>query len=120
DASVLGQTFATAALVAVTGTPAEVLEGRLRDLTRREVLSLDTDPRSPERGQYGFNQALIREVAYSTLSKRDRRTRHLAAARYFESIGEEELAGALATHYLSAYEASPPGPEAEAVGTQAR
>ena len=27
------------------------------------------DPRSPERGQYGFVQALIREVAYATLSQ---------------------------------------------------
>ena len=120
DASVLGQTFATAALVAVSGHPADVLEGRLRDLARREVLTLDTDPRSPERGQYGFNQALIREVAYSTLAKRDRRARHLAAARYFEGIGDDELAGALATHYLAAFEASPEGPEADAVAVQAR
>ena len=47
DASVLGQTFATAALVAVSGVPLDVLEGRLRDLARREVLMLDTDPREP-------------------------------------------------------------------------
>ncbi len=120
DASVLGQTFATSALVAVSGASPNALDVRLRDLARREVLTLDTDPRSPERGQYGFNQALIREVAYSTLAKRDRRSRHLAAARYFEGIGDDELAGALATHYLAAYEASPPGPEADAVAVQAR
>ena len=120
DAAVLGQTFATPALVAVTGLAADVIEPRLRDLARREVLALDTDPRSPERGQYGFNQALIREVAYSTLAKRDRRARHLAAARYFEGNGDDELAGALATHYLAAYEASPAGPEADAVAVQAR
>ena len=75
----------------------------------------EVDPRSPERGQYAFVQALIREVAYSTLSLRDRRTRHLAAARYFESIGDDELAGALAAHYLAAYRASTEGPEAEAL-----
>ncbi len=120
DASVLGQTFALAAVAAVSGQPADAVEPRLRDLSRREVLALDTDPRSPERGQYGFNQALIREVAYSTLAKRDRRARHLAAARYFEGIGDDELAGVLATHYLAAYEASPEGPEADAVAVQAR
>ena len=120
DAAVLGQTFATAALAAVNGAAAEALEPRLRDLARREVLALDTDPRSPERGQYGFTQALIREVAYSTLARRERRARHLAAARYFEAIGDDALAGALATHYLAAFEASPPGPEAEAVAIQAR
>jgi class 3 adenylate cyclase/tetratricopeptide (TPR) repeat protein len=120
DASILGQTFSTTALAAVAGESPEAIEPRLRDLARREVLALDTDPRSPERGQYGFNQALIREVAYSTLTKRDRRSRHLAAARHFEAIGDDELAGALASHYLAAYEASPPGAEAEAVGVQAR
>ena len=57
---------------------------------------------SPERGQYAFVQALIREVAYNTLAKRDRKVRHLAAARYFESLGTDELAGALAGHYLAA------------------
>ena len=57
-------------------------------------------PRSPERGQYGFVQALVREVAYGTLARRDRRARHLAAARYFEALGDDELAGVLATHYL--------------------
>ena len=81
---------------------------------------MEVDPRSPERGQYGFVQSLIREVAYGTLSRRDRRTRHLAAARYFETLGDEELAGALATHYLAAHEASAEGPERDAVGAQAR
>ena len=57
----------------------------------REILTLDTDPRSPERGQYAFVQALIREVAYNTLARRDRKTRHLAAARFFESLGTDEL-----------------------------
>ena len=78
-------------------------------LVRRELLTLDADPRSPERGQYGFVQALIREVAYATLSRRDRRAHHLAAARYFEAPGDEELAGVLASHYLAAYRAAPGG-----------
>jgi class 3 adenylate cyclase/tetratricopeptide (TPR) repeat protein len=120
DASVLGQTFGVAALAALTNDEADALEARLRTLVRREVLQLDTDPRSPERGQFGFTQALVREVAYATLSKRDRRAKHLAAARHFESLGEDELAGVLATHYVDAYRAAPDGPEGEAVATQAR
>ena len=58
------------ALSALTGEPAAELEPRLRALARREIVALDTDPQSPERGQWGFTQALIREVAYSTLSKK--------------------------------------------------
>jgi class 3 adenylate cyclase/tetratricopeptide (TPR) repeat protein len=120
DASVLGQTFTIAALAAISGQPPEEIEPRLRALVRREVLQLDVDPLSPERGQYGFVQGLLREVAYSTLSKRDRRTRHLAAARYFEGLGDEELSGALAIHYLDAWKAAPEGPEGDAVAAQAR
>ncbi len=119
DGAVLGQTFPLPALAALSGEPAEILEPRLRALARREILAVDTDPRSPERGQWGFTQALIREVAYAMVSKKDRRARHLAAARYFESLGDEEM-GVLATHYVDAYLASPPGPEADSVATQAR
>jgi class 3 adenylate cyclase/tetratricopeptide (TPR) repeat protein len=120
DGAVLGQTFSVPALAALTGETPETLEPRLRALVRREVLQLDTDPRSPERGQFGFTQALVREVAYATLSKRDRRAKHLAAARYFETLEDEEVAGVLATHYVDAWTAAPDGPEGEAVAAQAR
>jgi class 3 adenylate cyclase/tetratricopeptide (TPR) repeat protein len=120
DAAVLGQSFTPAGLGAVSGLEAAVLTARLRVLVRSDLLLEEIDPRSPERGQYHFVQALIREVAYSTLSLRDRRSRHLAAARFFESIGDDELAGALAAHYLAAYQATPAGDEAKALATQAR
>jgi class 3 adenylate cyclase len=120
DGAVLGQTFSVAALAALAGEDVGPLEARLRALVRREVLRLDTDPRSPERGQFGFTQALVREVAYGTLAKRDRRAKHLAAARYFETLEDEEVAGVLATHYVDAWAAAPEGPEGEAVAGQAR
>ena len=41
-------------------------------------------------------------------------------ARHYEALGDEELAGALASHYLAAREASEPGAEADAITTQAR
>ncbi|MDQ3881344.1 MAG: AAA family ATPase, partial [Chloroflexota bacterium] len=120
DAAVLGQTFTTDALAALTAHRADDLAQALGSLTRKELLTLDADPRSPERGQYGFVQGVIREVAYGLLSKRDRRTRHLAAARHFESIGGDEFAGVLAGHYLEAYRMSAEGPEADAVAAQTR
>ncbi len=120
DAAVLGQSFTLAGLSAVSGSEKAELEPRLRDLVRRELLTLDMDPRSPGCGQYVFVQALIREVAYNALAKRDRKARHLAAARYFESLGSDELAGALAGHYLAAHQNAPEGPEADALATQAR
>ena len=120
DAAVLGQSFGLAALTSTTGAKGEELEPRLRSLVRKEVLAHKLDPRSPERGQYSFVQALIREVAYNTLAKPERKARHLAAARWFESLGEEELAGGLAAHYLAAYQNAPAGAEADALAVQAR
>ncbi|MEO6351345.1 MAG: AAA family ATPase [Candidatus Limnocylindrales bacterium] len=120
SAAVLGQSFTVPALAAVAGEAEAEIESRLAALVKRELLTIDVDPRSPERGQYAFVQSVIREVAYNTLAKRDRKAGHLAAARYFEGLGTDELAGALATHYLAAHTNSPAGPEADAVAAQAR
>jgi class 3 adenylate cyclase/tetratricopeptide (TPR) repeat protein len=120
DAAVLGQSFTLDALSAVSGLDVVKLEPRLRGLVRRELLSIEADPRSPERGQYAFLQALIREVAYNTFAKKDRKVRHLAAARFFEQLGSDELAGALAGHYLAAHANAPDGSEADALAAQAR
>ena len=119
-AAVLGQSFTLSGLAAVSGTPEDALEPRVRDLVRRELFVHIADPRSPERGQYAFVQGLIREVAYSMLAKRDRKSHHLAAARYFESVPTDELSGALALHYFSAHENAAEGPEADALAAQAR
>ena len=105
----------------VAAHPEAELEPRLRDLVRRDVLVAGDRTRARLSGaSTAFVQALIREVAYGTMARRDRRSRHLAAARYFESLGDDELAGVLATHYLDAYRVSEPGAEADAVGVQAR
>jgi class 3 adenylate cyclase/tetratricopeptide (TPR) repeat protein len=120
DASVLGQSFTPAGLGAVAGATDEELAQLLRSLVRKELLQVDADPRSPERGQYSFVQALIREVAYGTLARADRSSRHLAAARFFESLGDEELAGAVATHYLDAYRAVSGTGEAAEIAERAR
>ena len=120
DASVLGKSFTTAALAAVSGVTETGLRPLLDGLVRREILSLAVDARSPERGQYAFVQALIREVAYNTLARPQRKARHLAAARFLEALGSDELAGALAGHYLAAQANAPAGPERDAIAGQAR
>ena len=120
DAAVLGQSFTLAGLSAISGVGEDELGHRLRALVRRELLSLEADPRSPERGQYAFVQALIREVAYNTLARADRRRLHLAAARFFETLESDELAGGLAGHYLAAQQNATEGPQADALAAQAR
>ncbi|MGH2429053.1 MAG: AAA family ATPase [Candidatus Limnocylindria bacterium] len=119
-AAVLGQSFTADALVAVSGADIDLVQATLGRLMRGELISLDVDPRSPERGQYRFLQGLTREVAYGMLARAERRTGHTAAARYYEQLGEEELASVLASHYLEAHRAAQAGPEADALAAQAR
>lgn len=101
-AAVLGLTFTVDVLAALTGRDADDVAADLANLVRRELLTFDTDPRSPERGQYGFVQSLIREVAYARLSREDRRDRHLRIAQELELRGDVELAGVVADHYVRA------------------
>ena len=121
DGAVLGKTFTSQALASVSSTDEAELAPLLGALVRKEVLSLQTDPRSPEQGQYGFLQDLVRHVAYETLSKRERRARHLAAASYLEDAfpGDDEIAEVLASHYVSAAEAVGDAPDAAEVRAKA-
>ena len=109
DGAVLGHTFTLEAIANLRGESARQVEEALAPLIRFELLDLEDDPRSPERGQYGFVQSLIREVAYQRLSRDDRRSKHLAVAEYFAGFDDPEQAGVVAGHYMDAYEATPAG-----------
>jgi predicted ATPase/class 3 adenylate cyclase len=121
DGAVLGKSFTLGALVALSAVPESELGAMLAGLVRKEVLGVQSDPRSPERGQYGFLQDLVRHVAYETLSKRERKTRHLAAAAHLQSVfaDQDEVAEVLASHYLAAIEAAPEAEDAPAIRAQA-
>jgi class 3 adenylate cyclase/tetratricopeptide (TPR) repeat protein len=122
DGAVLGKTFTRQAVEALSGIEAARVEPVLTALVRKEVLSIQADPRSPEHGQYGFLQDLMRRVAYETLARRDRRERHLAAAAYLEqSLPEDdEIVEVLASHYLDAYTTAPDAEGADDVKRRAR
>ncbi len=122
DAAIVGKTFTRAAAGAVSGLTEPELEPLLSSLVRKEVLSLQADPRSPEHGQYGFLQDLVRHVAVETLSKKERRARHLAAAEHLRTAypDDDEVVEVLASHYLDAYNAVPDADDAEAIRGQAR
>ncbi len=95
----------------------------MSSLVRKEILTVQADPRSPERGQYGFLQDLLKTVAYETLSKHDRKAKHLAAASFIEATwvtDEEEIVEVLASHYLRAYEAVPGADDAAEYKARAR
>ena len=122
DAAVLGKTFTRDALAALSGSEAD-LEPVLVALARKEVLGVQADPRSPEHGQYGFLQDLVRHVAYETLSKKERRARHLAAAAHLSAAfaeDEDEVVEVIASHYLAAYDATPDAEDAAEIKSKAQ
>ena len=123
DASVLGKTFTPQGLTAVSGLGENELQPILASLVAKEVLSVQADPRSPERGQYGFLQDLVRTVAYETLAKRERRAKHLAVAAYLEAAwntDSEEIVEVVASHYLEAWRLDPEASGAEEIKSKAR
>ena len=122
DAAVLGSTFPAEALVAVSGRDEDVVRAALADLVRREVLSVSADPLSPERGSYQFAQNMLQQVAYDTLSRRDRKTRHLKVAAHLRAAfaGDgEEVIDVIARHYLDALHAVPDDPGNDQIRAQA-
>ena len=122
NASVLGQSFTRNGLVAIDPV-GDHLDDILAGLQRREIIAVVQDRRSAERGQFIFVQAVVRQVAYATLSKRDRKVRHLAAASYLEGLVDEheDLSIVVAQHLLDAVDSSSGGdPDVEGLITRAR
>ncbi len=117
-----GTSFPVEALVAVSGRlEADVRDG-LAELLRREVFEVLADRLSPQRGSYRFTQNLLRQVAYETLSRRDRKVRHLAVAAHLRSTfaGDgDEVIDVIARHYLDAVAAVPTDSDTEAIRTEA-
>jgi tetratricopeptide (TPR) repeat protein len=122
DAAVLGKSFTKAGLSALSGSGEKALEPVLASLVRKEIFSVQADPRSPDRGQYSFLQDLLKHVAYETLAKRDRKARHLAAAAHLEQAwgsAEQEVVEIIAAHYLDAYNAAPDAEDAGHIKSKA-
>jgi class 3 adenylate cyclase/tetratricopeptide (TPR) repeat protein len=118
DASVLGKTFSRESIGSFTGEAAESLDHMLASLVRKQVFSVQSDPLSPERGQYGFLQDLVKQVAYETLSKRERKARHLAAAQVIASgrgPDDDEFVEVVASHLLEAYRLAPDAEDGDAI-----
>ena len=122
DAAVLGNSFPAEAVLAVSDQSEQAVRAGLAELLRREVLEISADPLSPQRGEYRFAQQLLRQVAYDTLSRRDRKARHLAVAAHLRATfadDGEEVSDAIARHYRDALTAAPDDPDVADIRAQA-
>jgi class 3 adenylate cyclase/tetratricopeptide (TPR) repeat protein len=120
QAAVLGKSFSREGLAVVSGVPPAQIEPILRSLARKELLAAQTDPRSPERGQYAFVQDIVRTIARETLGRRERKRLHLATADHLVAVGGDELAEVIAAHRVDAFRLLPDDPDAPALRDLAR
>ncbi len=106
DASVLGMTFPREGIEFLC-RDVVALDQVLGSLKRKELIGTDVDRFSAERGHLRFVQTVVRQVAYSTLSRRARKERHLAVAGHLERAGggTGDLSMIAAQHLIDAIEA---------------
>jgi class 3 adenylate cyclase len=83
DASVVGRVFWRGALAEIA--PRDDLSALLGSLEARDLVNREAVSRIQGDQQFGFKHALIHEVAYGTLPRAARRSRHAAVARFLEA-----------------------------------
>jgi class 3 adenylate cyclase len=104
-ASVVGKHFWPGVLHAF-GDLAGV-DGALGALESRDLIRREPSSQVQGEAEFAFKHILIREVAYSTLPREDRKGRHAAVARYIEEVagdGTRNLSWVLAHHWREAGE----------------
>jgi class 3 adenylate cyclase/tetratricopeptide (TPR) repeat protein len=106
--AVIGEWFTLHAAASVGGVDVLDAAALLDGLVTKAFLAIDDDGPSGPHDRYRFLQGVVRRVALSALSRRERKRFHLAAADYLaEHDGDPERAGQLAGHLLAALEADP-------------
>ncbi len=107
DAAVLGEIFWAGALADVASVPRPLVEERLHTLERKEFVRRERRSSVPDEDQYTFRHVLVRDVAYSQLSRASRAAKHQRAAEWLESVAGDRAdhrPELVAHHYLTALE----------------
>ncbi|MEP9361396.1 adenylate/guanylate cyclase domain-containing protein [Nocardioides sp. CN2-186] len=107
-ASIVGRSFARDTIAQLCPDVAD-LDDVLAALVRLQLLRQESNRLSVEVGLYQFVQAVVRQVAYGTLARRDRKAGHLAVVGLLTAAEESraEVAAIAAQHYLDAIDAVP-------------
>ena len=107
DASVLGKVFWIEPLTLLGGGERLSLEEHLHALGRKEFVRRTRRTSVADEPEYTFAHALVQDVAYGQIPRRNRAEKHLIVARWLEGLSAdrvEDRAEMLAHHYVSALE----------------
>ena len=95
------------------------LDALLAALVRAQILTVEHDRLSSELGRYQFVQSAVRQVAYATLSRRERKQIHLRLLEAMTRGGSEELTPVAAQHCIAAIDSAPDDPDVPTLTTRA-
>jgi class 3 adenylate cyclase len=106
DAAVMGKVFWLGAVSELGGWKRSQLTEALHRLDRKEFVRRQRQSSVAGDVEYAFRHVLVRDVAYGQLTRSQRARKHLAAARYIESLSSEcfDRTEVLAHHHLTALE----------------
>jgi class 3 adenylate cyclase/tetratricopeptide (TPR) repeat protein len=104
DASVIGRVVWPAAVASLSDRPPSAVRSALENLTRQAFLRREDDSSVGGEDQYAFEHALIRDVAYGTIVRRQRAEKHERAALWIEDLSGDrgDRIELLAHHHLAA------------------
>jgi hypothetical protein len=95
------------------------LDKVLAALVRAQIFTVEHNRLSSEQGRYQFVQSALRQVAYSTLSRRDRKVIHLHLLESVSREASDELAPVAAQHCIAAIDAAPDDGDAAELAARA-
>jgi tetratricopeptide (TPR) repeat protein len=107
DASVVGKVFWSQAVSEIGSRGLDDVHQALHYLARRELVRPVRRSSMEGQAEYAFAHAVVRDVCYSQIPRRQRSGRHQRAAAWIEQVaGErvEDYAEILAAHYTTALE----------------
>jgi class 3 adenylate cyclase len=107
DAAVVGKVVWPGVLAQVAGRPRRRVDAMLRDLVRKEFLSVVRNSSVEGEPEFRFRHLLVRDVAYEQIPRLRRGEIHRRVAAWLESLSPDRVgdrAEMIAVHYLAAYE----------------
>jgi class 3 adenylate cyclase len=114
SAAVVGRVFWKGPVTRLLNGEGEQLDEVLERLEDRELVTSRVGSTVSGEREFVFKHVLTRDVAYGTLSRRDRTSAHATVAAWIESAAGErqrEFADLLAHHYREAYEGAQADPD---------
>src|SRR3954468_948698 len=107
DAAVVGKVFWSGGIAVMSHQDEPSVRAGLQELVRKELVRGVRESSVKDQAEYAFWHALVRDVAYGQIPRRQRIAKHVAAAEWIEQMAGERAtdhAELLAYHYEKAFD----------------